>query len=337
MAIPEKRVCPSKTIGTHDGTFHCDEVLACWMLQRLPVYKDAEIIRTRDNSKLDTCDIVVDVGAVYDPSRNRFDHHQRSFTGTMKSLADKKWETKLSSAGLVYLHFGEQIIAELSDLSEKDSVTGLLYSKMYDNFIEEIDGIDNGISQYDGEPRYRMTTNLSSRVAGLNPPWNAEDQDTRSGFDKAMEMVGSEFLDRLKFFKDSWLPARTIVEQAINKRFEIDPSGEIMCFEVSGCPWKEHLFNIEEDLGIEGAIKFVLYADNSGKWRVQTVPDQVGSFGFRVGLHEAWRGIRDEELSKLSGIDGCVFVHTSGFIGGNATYEGALKMAKASLQANPEK
>ena len=71
----------------------------------------------------------------------------------MKSLADKKWETKLSSAGLVYLHFGEQIIAELSDLSEKDSVTGLLYSKMYDNFIEEIDGIDNGISQYDGEPR----------------------------------------------------------------------------------------------------------------------------------------------------------------------------------------
>ena len=34
-----------KTIGTHDGKFHCDEVLACSMLKLLPEYKDAEIVR----------------------------------------------------------------------------------------------------------------------------------------------------------------------------------------------------------------------------------------------------------------------------------------------------
>ena len=32
-------------IGTHNGQFHCDEVLACFMLKSLPEYKDAEIIR----------------------------------------------------------------------------------------------------------------------------------------------------------------------------------------------------------------------------------------------------------------------------------------------------
>ena len=32
-------------IGTHNGTFHCDEVLACYMLKLLPEYKDAEIVR----------------------------------------------------------------------------------------------------------------------------------------------------------------------------------------------------------------------------------------------------------------------------------------------------
>jgi len=32
-------------IGTHNGHFHCDEVLACFMLKQLPRYKDAEIIR----------------------------------------------------------------------------------------------------------------------------------------------------------------------------------------------------------------------------------------------------------------------------------------------------
>lgn len=41
--------------------------------------------------------------------------------------------------------------------------------------------------------------------------------------------------------------------------------------------------------------------------------------------------MRDEELSKKSGIDGCVFVHASGFIGGNATREGAIQMAVKSL------
>lgn len=55
------------TIGTHSGTFHCDEVLSCFMLLKLhPVGK---IIRTRDYSTLDKCDIVVDVGGIYDRSK----------------------------------------------------------------------------------------------------------------------------------------------------------------------------------------------------------------------------------------------------------------------------
>jgi uncharacterized UPF0160 family protein len=38
----------------------------------------------------------------------------------------------------------------------------------------------------------------------------------------------------------------------------------------------------------------------------------------------------------VSGVPGCVFVHASGFIGGNATYEGALEMARLSLAAADE-
>ena len=66
-----------KTIGTHNGAFHCDEVLACSMLKMLPEYNDAEIIRTRAENILKTCDIVVDVGGKYEPSSHRYDHHQR--------------------------------------------------------------------------------------------------------------------------------------------------------------------------------------------------------------------------------------------------------------------
>lgn len=35
-------------------------------------------LRTRESSLLDECDIVVDVGGVYNPENHRYDHHQRS-------------------------------------------------------------------------------------------------------------------------------------------------------------------------------------------------------------------------------------------------------------------
>lgn len=50
---------------------------------------------------------------------------------------------------------------------------------MYENFVEEVDAVDNGIAQWDeGEPRYALTTTLSARVARLNPTWNQPNQDT---------------------------------------------------------------------------------------------------------------------------------------------------------------
>ena len=52
----------------------------------------------------------------------------------------------------------------------------------------------------------------------------------------------------------------------------------------------------------------------------------------RVPLPESWRGLRDKELDTVSGVSGCIFVHSSGFIGGNTSYEGALKMATRALQ-----
>uniref|UniRef100_A0A8C6R4F2 Melanocyte proliferating gene 1 n=1 Tax=Nannospalax galili TaxID=1026970 RepID=A0A8C6R4F2_NANGA len=132
--LPPKRLCNNlmapPRIGTHNGTFHCDEALACALLRLLPEYRDAEIVRTRDPEKLASCDIVVDVGGEYDPQRHRYDHHQRTFTETMSSLCPgKPWQTKLSSAGLVYLHFGHKLLAQLLGTSEEDTVVDTLYDK----------------------------------------------------------------------------------------------------------------------------------------------------------------------------------------------------------------
>ena len=42
---PAKKACIEMKIGTHNGSFHCDEVLACFLLKQLPIYKDAQIVR----------------------------------------------------------------------------------------------------------------------------------------------------------------------------------------------------------------------------------------------------------------------------------------------------
>ena len=55
------------SIGTHSGTFHCDEALGCYLLKLTDQYKSAEVVRTRAPDTLQTLDIVIDVGGEYSP------------------------------------------------------------------------------------------------------------------------------------------------------------------------------------------------------------------------------------------------------------------------------
>jgi hypothetical protein len=87
-----------KKVGTHNGSFHCDEVLGCFMIRLTKKFEEAEIIRSRDQKVLDTMDAVLDVGGIYDPATDRYDHHQRGF----EQAFGHGFVTKLSSAGLVY-------------------------------------------------------------------------------------------------------------------------------------------------------------------------------------------------------------------------------------------
>jgi len=152
-------------------------------------------------------------------------------------------------------------------------------------------------------------------------------------FAKASQMTGDEFLGRLDYYANAWLPARDLVVSALAQRNNVDPSGKILLFE-KFAPWKEHLFELEAELSIPEHTKpiYVIYVDETaGNYRIQAVPVTPESFESRKALPEAWRGLRDDELSKATGIDGGIFVHAGGFIGGNKTKDGALAIAKAAL------
>jgi hypothetical protein len=65
---------------------------------------------------------------------------------------------------------------------------------------------------------------------------------------------------------------------------------------------------------------------------VQQIPVEPNSFAGRLQLPKEWAGKRDEELSELVGIPGCIFVHPGRFIGGSKTLGGAVEMAKKAIE-----
>ena len=76
-----------------------------------------------------------------------------------------------------------------------------------------------------------------------------------------------------------------------------------------------------------------VFQDVKGGWRVQAVAVEDGSFESRKKLPEPWRGARNGDLDALTGVSpGGVFVHAGGFIGGHATKEGAVAMARRAVE-----
>ena len=60
-AAKRQKTSHDVTIGTHNGTFHCDEALAVWLLKRTEAYKDASTfesleVSSRTDVLLPRCD-----------------------------------------------------------------------------------------------------------------------------------------------------------------------------------------------------------------------------------------------------------------------------------------
>lgn len=329
-------------LATHSGKFHCDEVLGMSMLRCLPQYRSARILRSRDPAELSGATVVIDVGAEFDPSRHRYDHHQRGFTEVLdpSSRDEKLRRTKLSSAGLVYKYFGREILKSHFGVSDP-ALVETLFNQVYENFVESVDGIDNGIQVCEhGAPRYKIRSDLASRVDRLNPAWNQPDLDENFQFQRAMAVATEEFEAQVNGLLHSWWPARSIVLRAIESRKSVHPSGRVIRLE-QPCPYKEHLYRIESELGLGGPSDRILYAvyqdqANKNSWRVQCVSEADDGFKNRWSLPDSLRGLRDEALSVAAGIPGLEFVHASGFIAGAKSEEAAMRLADAAIKTLPQ-
>lgn len=261
----------------------------------------------------------------------------------------------------MYKHFGREVVEKL--LADDDHPAGppkpvaaaavdAVYLATYRSFMEAVDAIDNGVNRFPGAgpPAYAASTDLASRVGGLNPAWNEPDQSDEAyaaAFARAVAITGEAFTDAVLYTSRHWLPARRYVEEAVGARFDVDPSGAVIEL-THFCPWKSHVYEMEEEAGgalaapDSPAIKFCIFQDDrEGAWRVQCLSECAGSFKNRLSLPGPLCGLRGDALdaAAAAGIAGVtpppggVFIHVSGFTGGHKTREGALAYARAALAA----
>lgn len=121
------------TLTTHNGGFHADDVFACATLE-LILEKEGRpfaVSRSRDPELMAQSDIVFDVGGVYDPAHERFDHHQEGGAGKRED------GIPYAAFGLVWKKYGEQLCGSEA-----------VARRIEKHIVEPIDAFDNGIDLF---------------------------------------------------------------------------------------------------------------------------------------------------------------------------------------------
>lgn len=297
---------------THTAPHHADEVFATAMLAILfPV----ELHRTRDQAIIDSTNaIVYDVGGEFDPARRRFDHHQKSFSEIRPD------GITYSSAGLIWREYGVEIIKKLGEDKEIDDEMALEVMSYVDNaLIRGIDARDNG----QGEKGDSMS--VSSVISTFNALWD-EDEDADACFVKACEIAGMILEREVKVAISSACGRKLIADQIK----AADGAVLIMDKFIGG--WLEEVVTSDDPKATN--LLYAVFPAISGDWNIQAIPPTIDDImSQRKPFPEGWRGLRDEELVRASGVETAIFCHMAGFFAVAETKEDAISLAKKAVNS----
>ncbi|MCP5504252.1 MAG: MYG1 family protein [Chlamydiales bacterium] len=276
-----------RSFGTHDGSFHADEVTACALLLLFDLIDKEEIVRSRDLKELSSCEYVCDVGGIYDPKIKRFDHHQLDYSGS------------LSSAGMI-----------LKYLKTSKIIDEKLYNYFNRSLVMGVDAIDNGKAA----PMVGHCS-FSSLIANFVPARHDSNAKVfNAAFFQALDFCLGHLQRLLE--KYHYIQECRGKIQAVMKKQE-----KVMIFEES-MPWIESFF----ELGGEKHPAEFIIMPTGDQWKLRGIPPSYDKrMQVRVPMPKEWAGLIDDELKKKSGIPGAIFCHKGRFISVWETKEDAFK------------
>lgn len=274
--------------ATHSGPFHADDVLA-WALLRVYYCPDAELVRSRSSADWKRCDVVFDVGGVYDPARGRFDHHQQSYQGP------------LSSAGMI-----------LDWLEGEGRVPPAVATALRADVVDYVDAVDNGRRVPDREvPCFARIVE-----AYTHPP------ETLEAFDQAFHQAAdfaAGYVRGIQAGVEQIEKARAAVLTAMREAVE---QGRRVLFLDSYHKWKPVYY---AHGGAEHPSDYVVFPGMEGTWRIIAIAPCEDSFDQKRPLPAAWAGLTGSSLEAATGVPGSIFCHKNRFIAVFKTRDAAIE------------
>lgn len=291
-------------IATHDGMFHPDDVFSVatllLVLEDKPVF--AKIVRSREETLINKADFVVDVGSVYDESKERFDHHQEGGAGQRPDTG-----IKYASFGLVWKKYGALLCGSTE------------IAKMLDTaLVSSIDAGDNGQDIYKKNIPDVSPYLIDDFIYSLRPTWQEEMSSVNERFNDAVA-VAKQLLKR----EIVQCKARFLAEGFVKEAYDQSQDKRIIVLD-KFYPSEKVLAKFPEPI-----FSVTLRAD--GLWNVKAIRDDSSLFKNRKDLPEAWAGKRDGALSEITGVSDAVFCHNGRFLAVAKSKEGAIKLANLAL------
>lgn len=282
-----------RSCGTHNGSFHADEVTACALLILFGLIDEDKIVRTRDQRVLNQCEYVCDVGGVYDPQRKLFDHHQVEYTG------------RLSSAGMILLY-----LKEMGIISEGE------YLLFNNHVIIGVDDHDNG-----RDHQILGVTTYSNVIANFTPiHYDASPEEQDAAFYEALAFAKGH----LSRMWDRYLYTHSCKEIVA----EVMKNGEEYLLFEKAIPWMDPFFELD---GEHHPAKFIIMPSGV-HWKLRGIPPTAeDKMEVRLALPQEWAGHLENDLKDITGIPGAIFCHKGRFISVWETKEDALKALDYTL------
>ncbi len=287
-----------KLLVTHNGSFHADDVFACAALE---IYLNARgagirILRSRDQADFARGDFVFDVGGVYDPATNRFDHHQQGGAGKRPN------GISYAAFGLVWKTYGSQITSVWQDID--------------DHFVTPIDAHDNGEKTFEPNDPDVLPVEAAYIVSLFNPTWKETQDESDKRFRKLVTAAREILVRVIKKFEDK-VEGHMQVELA----YEAARHKEIIVLD-QYLPWSGVLKRKDDTV-------YVVYSQ-ADSWRVQAV--EAEKFKPRKPFPSAWLGLERDALREASHVSDALFAHPKGFLVGAKSRDGAIALAKKALE-----
>lgn len=296
-----------KTLVTHDGTFHADDVFAVATFLLAHEGEDWQIVRSREKDVIEKADAVMDTGYVYDSSRLRFDHHQEGGAGMRDGIP-------YAAFGLLWKEYGENICGSCKSALIVESRL-VLPTDAHDNGVSITNRIFQGISPYE----------LSNMIQSFNPTWVEDENSTHAEKDRL-----DIFLDLVMFAKRVILREakrardKCLAEDFVLKAYTESEDKRIIILD-KYYPYSDTLIKYTEPL-------FVIYPNpTTNIWCAKTVSKEDGGFESRLSFPKSWEGKEDEMLQNITGVKDAKFCHRAGFLCVAKSREGAIELAKLAL------